>query len=92
MDCRPSEISRQAIQLSPVVDGIQTPTTNEAFFTATGRQPCCIVIETNKTCNVKIYSLGGQLVRTVSLDQPITKVEGLNAGVYIVGKQKVVVR
>ena len=76
---------------SPVVDGIQTPTTNEAFFTATGGSRC-IVIETNKTCNVKIYSLGGQLVRTVSLDQPITKVEGLNAGVYIVGKQKVVVR
>lgn len=76
---------------SPVVDGIQTPTTNEAFFTATGGNRC-IVIETNKTCNVKIYSLGGQLVRTVSLDQPITKVEGLNAGVYIVGKQKVVVR
>lgn len=76
---------------SPVVDGIQTPTTNEAFFTTTGGSRC-IVIETNKTCNVKIYSLGGQLVRTVSLDQPITKVEGLNAGVYIVGKQKVVVR
>lgn len=76
---------------SPVVDGIQTPTTNEAFFTATGGNRC-IVIETNKTCNVKIYSLGGQLVRMVSLDQPITKVEGLNAGVYIVGKQKVVVR
>ena len=76
---------------SPVVDGIQTPTANEAFFTATGGSRC-IVIETNKTCNVKIYSLGGQLVRTVSLDQPITKVEGLNAGVYIVGKQKVVVR
>lgn len=76
---------------SPVVDGIQTPTTNEAFLTATGGSRC-IVIETNKTCNVKIYSLGGQLVRTVSLDQPITKVEGLNAGVYIVGKQKVVVR
>lgn len=76
---------------SPVVDGIQTPTANEAFFTATGGNRC-IVIETNKTCNVKIYSLGGQLVRTVSLDQPITKVEGLNAGVYIVGKQKVVVR
>lgn len=76
---------------SPVVDGIQTPTSNEAFFTATGGSRC-IVIETNKTCNVKIYSLGGQLVRTVSLDQPITKVEGLNAGVYIVGKQKVVVR
>lgn len=75
----------------PVVDGIQTPTANEAFFTATGGSRC-IVIETNKTCNVKIYSLGGQLVRTVSLDQPITKVEGLNAGVYIVGKQKVVVR
>lgn len=75
----------------PVVDGIQTPTANEAFFTATGGNRC-IVIETNKTCNVKIYSLGGQLVRTVSLDQPITKVEGLNAGVYIVGKQKVVVR
>ena len=75
----------------PVVDGIQTPTANEAFFTATGESRC-IVIETNKTCNVKIYSLGGQLVRTVSLDQPITKVEGLNAGVYIVGKQKVVVR
>lgn len=76
---------------SPVVDGIQTPTANEAFFTATGGSRC-IVIETNKTCNVKIYSLGGLLVRTVSLDQPITKVEGLNAGVYIVGKQKVVVR
>lgn len=76
---------------SPVVDGIQTPTANEAFFTATGGNRC-IVIETNKTCNVKIYSLGGQLVHTVSLDQPITKVEGLNAGVYIVGKQKVVVR
>ena len=76
---------------SPVVDGIQTPLAEEPLVTAEGGNRC-IVIETNKVCSVKIYTLGGQLVRTVSLDQPVTRVDALNAGVYLVGKQKVIVR
>lgn len=50
-----------------------------------------IVITSGSPVTVNIHSVNGSLVRTVSVNGTAT-VTGLPAGVYIVGKQKVVVR
>ena len=75
----------------PIVDGIQRPATDETFISAEGGTGC-ITIEANKVSSVRIYNIGGQLVRTVSLNQPLTLVNGLSAGVYLVGNKKVIVK
>ena len=38
---------------------------------------------------VRIYTVTGQLVRTVTLDEGLTRVEGLFSGLYLVGNAKV---
>lgn len=75
----------------PVVDGIQTPVTDEVLVSAEGGHGSITLTATSKT-SVKVYTVSGQLVRTVNLSQPVMQVDGLNAGMYIVGNQKVIVK
>lgn len=50
-----------------------------------------IEVSTSKACDVKIYTVGGSLVNTVRVEAGNTTLP-LNAGLYIVNKNKVVVK
>ena len=42
--------------------------------------------------NLSVYTLGGQLVRSLHINQAHTVLDGFQPGIYIVGGQKVAVK
>lgn len=75
----------------PKPDGISTPVSENDYVGATGGHGT-ISIHVTHPMSVNIYTIGGALVRTVSLTQSVTTLEGFNAGMYIVGGKKVFVK
>ncbi len=75
----------------PVVDGIQSPVTDDRFVSVSGGNGS-MTFRTGIPATVNIYNVGGVLLRTVHLSQPQTTLDGFSAGVYIVEGQKVIVR
>ena len=76
---------------TPVVDGIQQATSDDVFVCANGGKNSITLHATTPTV-VRIYTLGGQLIRTISLTQPTMEINGLAAGIYLVNQQKVIVK
>ncbi len=75
-----------------VSTGLNTSlTADDAHITATGGNGS-ISVHATETANVRIYTVGGQLVRNVRLDQPHAVLTGFAPGVYVVNDIKVVVR
>jgi hypothetical protein len=52
----------------------------------------CLSVSSLIAQTVKIYSLSGQLVRNLEVSQGVTRVDGLQPGVYVVAGKKVLVR
>ena len=52
----------------------------------------CLSVSSLIVQTVKIYSLSGQLVRCLEVQQGVTRVDGLQPGVYVVAGKKVLVR
>ncbi len=70
---------------------ISKVTENKPYASAVGGNGCIRIHATQPT-SVNIYTVSGVLVRSVELSQPITLIDGLNAGIYIVGDSKVIVK
>ena len=75
----------------PVVDGISGPVTPSDYVSATGGDGS-ITIHTTQAKSVNVYDVNGRLLRTVELSQPVTRLTGFDAGVYIVKDRKVIVK
>lgn len=52
----------------------------------------CISIHAPEPVSLRVYSIGGQYLRTIDTEQSQTVVGGFQPGIYIIGTQKVVVR
>ena len=77
---------------TPVSDGAaDAPVTDEGHLAVSGGQGS-IFIHSTRPQDIRIYTVGGQLVRCLTPTQPQTVIDGLGAGLYIVNGQKVVVR
>lgn len=51
-----------------------------------------VVIFAETEQNISIYAVGGQIVRTLKLQQGENVVDELPAGIYLIGKKKIVIR
>lgn len=80
----------EAYDYDPVVSGISRVTDSNMVSAAGGKG--VIAIHAQRPVLVRIYSVGGALVRSVQVDDTLTEVGGFAPGVYIVGDQKVIVR
>lgn len=72
--------------------GIDQATSTTPYVGATGGEGCILLHATTQGTSVNIYTLDGRLVRRVSLDNPLTRVDGIAAGVYVVEGNKVLVK
>lgn len=80
----------EAYNYTPVANGI-SHVTDDNRISATGGKGS-IAIHAQRPVQVRIYNVGGTLVRSVQADDTLTEVGGLAPGVYIVADQKVMVR
>lgn len=71
---------------------IDEATANTPYVDATGGAGCILLHATSAGTRVNIYTVDGRLVRSLSLDTPLTRVDGLSAGVYVVAGKKVLVK
>lgn len=76
---------------TPVPSGIDAPVASTSHVSATGGRGFINISATAPT-SVCIYTAAGTLARRVEITRPATRVDGLTAGIYIVGNQKVLVR
>jgi hypothetical protein len=51
-----------------------------------------LTLHTTQPATVDVYTVSGALVRRVTLSQPVTTLEGLDGGIYLVEGEKVLVR
>ena len=52
----------------------------------------CISIHATSPVSLRVYTIGGQLVRSIEVNQAHTIVDGFQPGIYVVGGQKVAVK
>lgn len=71
---------------------IDEATSATPYVDAAGGEGCIVLHATAAGTSANIYTVDGRLVRRVSLDNPITRVDGLSAGVYVVAGKKVLVK
>lgn len=71
---------------------IDDATATTPYVDAAGGEGCIILHATSAGTTANVYTVDGRLVRSVSLDNPITRVDGLSAGVYVVAGKKVLVK
>lgn len=76
---------------TPVPDGIGNVAADDSPVSIMGGKGY-LLIHSRKPGTANLYTVGGVLVKTVSLDQPMTRVEGLAPGIYVVKGKKAIVR
>ena len=52
----------------------------------------CISIPATSPVSLRVYTIGGQLVRSIEVTQAHPIVDGFQPGIYVVGGQKVAVK
>lgn len=70
--------------------GISPIATTDDYLAVAGKSGS-IAINCSQPRTIRIYTAGGQLVRTAHLTQTFTELTGFSAGVYIVAGKKVIV-
>ena len=77
------------VDSNSVVSVSETPVDNNIFNIYVCNSN--LIIEATQDARISIYSIDGRVLRKVLLKQGVNTVSGLSKGIYIVGKQKIVI-
>ncbi len=78
-----SEISELAVNSG---DGVETVS---LYGVKICKEANDVIVYSDKTLSIPVYTLGGQLVRLVEVKEGHNRIEGLDRGVYIIGNVKI---